>query len=663
MDLLLEAVQRVLDEFTSLEPNPSGDVPVKRISDKISNVTPFVADVRKSARLLATKYKGRSGEAGQRLRHSSNPYLQIERDLIALQSELAHADSQLTSVEPFLNARVLPLKGDAGAGKTHLMCDITRSRVEAGAPAILLMGQQFTDTSGPWSQLLPQIGMAEEAMDELIGALEESGRVSGSRALLLIDALNEGRGPEIWSSHLSAFLARLAESEWIGVLLSVRTTYEEFVVPGKVREDAVSLEHRGFEGHEYEAARKFFKHHGIEFQSAPVLTPEFKNPLYLKTICLGLRLSGQTRMPHGSSGITAAFELFTEAVNKVLAKNLDYDHRGNRVRTALEAVAACFWESGDYWMGRQTAADLLDEILPDREYSKSLLRGLLDEGILTEDVRRGPDGGIEYVVRPSYERFGDLVVADLVIADYQRRRNSPGLLGGFRRLLRIGAGKIRRLLGLRLSESSTTMGGVPFLERENKSISPGILEALCIQVPEETGHELVRLAPEFLDKSTIGRAFEGSIVWRRLDAFTEETGRVWNEVIGSGGFGTDPTETLLTVSAIPGHPFNAEFLDDRLRRFAMADRDAWWTTQIHDAWDSEGPVDRLVDWARQVSPTTEVDDQVVDLSAITLSWLFTSSNRFLRDAATKALVSLLDGRLESVRRLVDRFADVDDLYV
>ena len=72
---------------------------------------------------------------------------------------------------------------------------------------------------------------------------------------------------------------------------------------------------------------------------------------------------------------------------------------------------------------------------------------------------------------------------------------------------------------------------------------------------------------------------------------------------------------------------------------------------------------RLVDWARRVSPTTGVDDQVVDLSAITLSWLFAPSNRFLRDTATKALVSLLDGRLESTRRLVERFADIDDPYV
>ena len=435
------------------------------------------------------------------------------------------------------------------------------------------------------------------------------------------------------------------------------------MIPEKVRNGAVSLVHRGFEGQEYEAARKFLEHYGIEFQSAPILTPEFKNPLYLKTICRGLQMMGETRLPRGSNGITAAFRLFTEAVNVRLADRIDYDRRDNRVHSALEAIATRFWKTGNHWMRRQTAAELVNAFLPGREYSRSLFRGLLDEGILSEDIVRRPDSGIEDMVYPSYERYGDLVVADLVIADYWKRRNSLGVLGRLRWLLGKSALTVRRLLGLRYSQSSTTVGGVPFLSRKDRILSPGVLEALCIRIPEQTGKELVRLAPEFSSEPSIERAFEASIIWRRLDAFTVETGTVWNEVIGAGGFGTDLTETLLTVSAIPGHPFNADFLDDTLRKLAMADRDARWTTEIHHAWGSEGPVDRLVDWARRVLPATEVDDQVVDLSAITLSWLLTSSNRFLRDAATKALVSLLDGRLESARRLVDRFADVDDPYV
>ena len=84
---------------------------------------------------------------------------------------------------------------------------------------------------------------------------------------------------------------------------------------------------------------------------------------------------------------------------------------------------------------------------------------------------------------------------------------------------------------------------------------------------------------------------------------------------------------------------------------------------MHDAWGSHGAVDRLVDWASSVTSSAALDDETVDLCATALSWMLTTSNRFLRDRATKALVSLLTGRLRAVMRLVERFANVDDPYV
>jgi hypothetical protein len=74
-------------------------------------------------------------------------------------------------------------------------------------------------------------------------------------------------------------------------------------------------------------------------------------------------------------------------------------------------------------------------------------------------------------------------------------------------------------------------------------------------------------------------------------------------------------------------------------------------------------VDRLVDWASSVTSSAALDDETVDLCATALAWMLTTSNRFLRDRGTKALVNLLTGRLHAVVRLVQRFADVDDPYV
>ena len=58
-----------------------------------------------------------------------------------------------------------------------------------------------------------------------------------------------------------------------------------------------------------------------------------------------------------------------------------------------------------------------------------------------------------------------------------------------------------------------------------------------------------------------------------------------------------------------------------------------------------------------------MEDEVVDLSAIALAWMLTTSNRFLRDKATKALVCLLTDRLDATARLVNSFDDVGDPYV
>ena len=120
---------------------------------------------------------------------------------------------------------------------------------------------------------------------------------------------------------------------------------------------------------------------------------------------------------------------------------------------------------------------------------------------------------------------------------------------------------------------------------------------------------------------------------------------------------------LLSVATLPGHPFNANLLDQWLRKHPMPERDSWWSISLHDAWGNRGAVDRLVDWASSVASDAALDDETVDLCATALAWMLTTSNRFLRDRATKALVSLLTGRLGAMVRLVERFADVDDPYV
>ena len=637
LERIIEATDAALGMFAVLEAVAVGELPLYAIANQVAEAESAVSEVVSGLHRMGREYNERRRHDGWNTRFGQSPPDQLAGTFSSLRRELDSSYDSLTEASEFINSRLLVINGAAGTGKTHLLCDFARSRVEAGAPCVLLMGQRFTESADPWGQVLQHVAMHGDQVEHFVGALEAAAQVANSRALVIIDAVNEGRGREIWPNHLPAFLARLEVSPWIGVVLSVRTTYEEAVIPDDVRERATWVTHHGFEGYEYDAARMFFTNYGLEFPSSPVLHPEYGNPLYLKIICEGLSRAGETRLPRGFHGITSAFNLYLDAVNKQLADNLDYNPRSNLVRKALSDVARQFLDTRQRWLPREQVETLVNKLLPGREFSKSLYFGLVTSGALVEDLGQRPGNLYEEVVFIGYERFADHIVTDFLLEDLSA---GPGIEGAFAE-------------GGRLS----------FLKAGLWDSSRGLIAALCIQVPERFGQELPRVAPQLVDRMDIRELFLESIVWRQLDAFSDDTRDVMNQLNEPEAISEELVDTWLTVSTIPGHPFNAEFLDRRLREHAMADRDVWWSTYLHYAWQDNGPVDRLVDWASSISPGDTLEPSVVDLAATSLAWMLTTSNRFLRDGATKAMVSLLTGRIESVESLVERFADVDDPYV
>ena len=78
---------------------------------------------------------------------------------------------------------------------------------------------------------------------------------------------------------------------------------------------------------------------------------------------------------------------------------------------------------------------------------------------------------------------------------------------------------------------------------------------------------------------------------------------------------------------------------------------------------AHGAVDRLVDWAWSPEDKAHIADESVRLCGVVLAWFLTTSNRFLRDRATKALVRLFTHRIKVLRTVIQGFIDVNDPYV
>ena len=650
-------VQAVLAGLGSVQVEPIGDLPFPRIAEQVAAAEHAADDLERILLDRERQYddeRSAAAKGAEKPAYSANPFRESRFHLGELNSELRTTLQALEHANEVAGHSLMLLKGAAGTGKTHLLCDVTGQRIAAGRPTVLLMGQQFVGTEAPWRQALEHLDLEGLTIEEFVGALETAAQAAGARALVLVDAVNEGMGREIWPDHMAAFVGQLERSPWIGVLLSVRSSYEEIVVPKELRDRAVHVVHHGFAGHEYDAVRAFFSYYGLELPSTPLLAPEFGNPFYLKTLCVGLSETGQRRLPRGFQGITSASHLFFDAINKRLSERLGFDPRSALVRRAVEAFAGAMVTSGKRWLPLEGARQLVDRLLPGREYERSLYRGLVTEGVFAEEagLRKEEAGEVVFV---GYERLGDHLVAEVLLRDIGVQRVDPRRTGK-------PASRIVRRLGSWLRGNFTSRQWRAL--RNRRSYFPqGVLEALCIQVPERTGLELTKLCPGVKVRRGIGDAFRQSLVWRAPDAFSKDTVSTLNSLIRQESDLFDSLDVLLTVATLPEHPLNAQFLDQRLRRETMADRDSWWSIFLHNAWQSQGAVDRLVDWASNVTTANVLDDETVDLSAVALSWMLTTSNRFLRDRATKALVSLLTGRLGAVVRLVERFADVDDPYV
>ena len=139
--------------------------------------------------------------------------------------------------------KALLLTGRAGVGKTHLLCDAARRRIEDGMPTILLLGQDFDGRS-----LLAQAGELSQlgAMpDDVLAVLDAASEAAGCTGLLMIDALNESERPDRWRGDVRALAAACRRYPHVALVLSCRTEFVEEVIGDPGAAEGRALRVRG----------------------------------------------------------------------------------------------------------------------------------------------------------------------------------------------------------------------------------------------------------------------------------------------------------------------------------------------------------------------------------------------------------------------------------
>ncbi|MEG9327051.1 hypothetical protein V6B16_03815 [Salinimicrobium catena] len=619
------------------------NIPFQNIRDGLDRIFVVVEEISEKFQEWR-----RAEEIDKELDYYSRPYNNELHDLRKLSGSLNDFNNFLDSeVCQLANNPYLVLSGPAGIGKSHTIADIVEERSRMGRMSLLLLGENFSTNEMPWTQILRNQLRLDGNEKVFLGALNAKAQSQQERILVFIDALNEGNGRLVWPKRLKAFIHSFKEFPWLGLIVSIRDSYEKLIAPKKDIDDLIAsrLIHPGFEGVEYEASNHFFKYYKIIPPGSPLLHPEFQNPLFLKLFCEGLFKKGLNQVPDGYQGITAIIDNFLEGVEKKLSQpdELDYDVRLKLLDKAVKEIILNMVDEESDHLSYEKGEEIVSSIFSgkcgsgDRQY---LLR-LISEGVINEDLywqnNKHYDG-----IHFAYQRFQDHLLTSHLLDKY---------------------------LDLQTPEKSFALGPLQkLLENESQAYyHQNVIEALSVQIPERVNRELYEVAPYAAEYYTTIKGFVEGLVWRRTDTIGEASlYYVNNVVLKRRSLFYEFLDRIVSMASKPNFYFNADKLHKVLFRQSLSKRDSWWTVWLQDKYGEHSgynSVKRLINWAWSDHPKEEISNESARLAAVTLTWFFTSSNRYLRDAATKAMVNLLQNKLHVLQKVLQQFEVINDPYV
>lgn len=537
--------------------------------------------------------------------------------------------------------RFVIISGAAGTGKSHLSAFLAESACTDKRPVFLFNGFDFL-VGVHATQKIAEFVHQGHSKEEVFGAINAAGESARVRALIIIDAINEGAGSQYWYSELPAFITAMNQYSYISCIITCREEYEEYAVSKKIHDKAVRLHIRGFTTVEEqkEAMCVYLDKRGISRPATPWLNPEFINPLFLRSAVTALQRDGKTEFPKGLHGTSAIFRYFVEATVNNMARM--YPNLGSgllhRILDSLQKIAKEMVDQKNYNIPFNKAVEIVTKSFQDftAPHDTTWLDFLIRNGLLHRFPLYNPDPDplqpVEESICFTFQRFQDHVMAKQLLNDV----TDPMVI--FKK------------------------GGVAAFCIENISQWSGLISALSIIIPEKYGKELIDCIPNKTEKRwsySIASAFAESIRWRNKDAFTDRTRKLLSYLSNNG---IDELSLVLEMSVCEDHPFNSEnLLHPILISQKMPKRDSWWSIALTSTFEDH-PIYQIINWSLDGAHHVRAG-KTHNLAALILAWSFSTTDRNIRDRATKSLVSLIEINPDIFSFLIDKFGKIDDFYI
>jgi hypothetical protein len=563
-----------------------------------------------------------------------NYHVRKIQDIIGYFNNLSKSPKAKLSNRPFLL-----LKGSGGIGKTHLLCDVAEKRFEnKELPTFFLFGESFTNKKSFWTQFSSQLQLKEKVKTKIIKKIDSIGKKSKCRSIIIIDALNENtiQSPRFWKKNLDNILNEIKKYPNIALVVSLRNGYERDVVFKKTQKRFIEFEHYGFPPEIlWDALNHFFKEYNIKFPEVPLLHPEFYNPLFLKFFCEKNKNSKLSLK--GGNALKDIFEDFVikiglEVLKEFNPKSKKRDNGKNILWDGIvKDMALWMAKNGKTNIPNLDLKTIVGNYFPKQE--KRVI-DLMQRRVIINELELNNNTYYTF----SYNKFSDHIIVRQLLCSFKDSKQR---------------------------KKSFEENGEIWKAIQNFKYDHGILEALCIWVPEffkkEKKKELFELAPYVLNNNNFEYPFRESLIWRDPKTIDNKIVKIVEKNIKQkDDFFLEP---ILSLASFPDNKLNARLLNSILCDFSMPERDSWWSVFLHHQQNDQGAVDRILQWSWSEQDKSNISDESIFLISTTLAWFMTTPNRFIRDKATKGMVCLLQDRLNLIIPLLNKFKKVNDPYV
>lgn len=528
----------------------------------------------------------------------------------------------------------LLIRGNAGIGKSHLMAHLAKNLKENNHITYLFLGQYFTENTNPWNQMKNYLDI-ETTFDEFLKVVNDKANELNKRSFLMIDALNEGNGPTLWSNSFVDFINRIKRYPNIALIITIRTPFDKHILPNEIidQNNLTIYNHKGFSDDSYNAIISFCDYYNIELPNFPILNTEYENPLFLNLACqhfsnLNIKFSENLRLSY-------IFESLIERIENNLINIFEFDRSIKLIHNIVHSIANIMIERKSKVINYLEAYRTVREISKDDiDKPNLLLKQLINENLFV----KGKDYNNQEVIQFSYDLMSEYFIIDSVLQKYKMLQNTEEILD-------------------KLNEDSKLNEFI--LSESYQSNNLGLLVELSRALAENFQLEIFDVIDDKNIKFNINYAFVSSLKWRTNESITARTLKFIDEkILIDRDLFHELFEVILTNISKVNSQLNARFLNDKLKLLPLTYRDYYWTQFISKNYEV---VDKFFVWIYK--HFNSLGYESANLYAILMTWICSSTNRKMRDNATKILVILFEKYPELIISILYMFRDNNDPYV